>query len=176
MELKELILIVAEAVEKVLARRKPKELVFNKTGFPPVSRQNGIYFIDFLPVRYLPLLALGIAADEFTVFVSSLIAGGAEIFVSECEKTKNQNYNNLFNSYINILKTFGVKFGEPRAEPAAKSERVSESSISYSKKVLTKQDLLQYKNIEIKADKSVIVTDLAKEEAARRGIKITIKL
>jgi hypothetical protein len=42
------------------------------------------------------------------------------------------------------------------------------------KKVLSKQDLLQYSNTEIKIDKGVIVTDLAREEAARRGIKITV--
>jgi hypothetical protein len=173
MELKELILIVAEAVEKVLSRKKPKELIFNKEGFPKVFRQNGTYFIDFLPFKYLPLLALGITADDFTDCVSRLIADGAEIFVSECEETKNKNYNNLFNSYIKILKTFGVNFGN-RPTEAAPERRLRETSVSYSKKVLAKQDLPQDSNIEIIADKSVIVTDLAKEEAARRGIKITI--
>jgi hypothetical protein len=192
MELKELILIVAEAVDKILAQRKPKELIFNKDGFPLIYRQNGAYYIDRLPVKYLPLLALGITTNVFTEFVSQLIAEGSDVFISEVEETKNKNYNILFSSYINILKTFGVKFAseskeahieahkEARKEARIEARKEAQPSpdapaaIRYLKKVLSKQDLLQYSNTEIKISKDVLVTDLAREEAARRGIKITV--
>lgn len=202
MTLESLVRIVTEVVEQVMQRQRLKvgACVFDqeneKTVIEHMSGINDkgvIYrgafptelpdmlFIDCIPSRYMPKLALCLLDDEFTSFFGHVLLSGRKIVVINPTTVGNGAIQPLFESYRRMLESYGVCFlgySENFIVTPKITDGISnaDSINEFTGNVLSKKDVLENsKNGKIYVSKGVIITQLAKEEAELRKIEIVIK-
>lgn len=156
--------------------------IFNKNNIEEINFSTDIVFLDYIPIEYVPKIALGIVDDNFTKFISTCLFNGTKIYVLKkgnyittnatfSYKTLFKNYYGMIASYgftlldNNTMKTFSLNKNEI-------NEIKTENKV-YGKKFLTRLDLIN--NVidnKIAISKDVIITDYALEYANNLKIEI----
>ena len=203
MTLEELIRIIVEAVERMIKLSKIKvaayafdhanasetldaaEVVNGSAQLLAPSYDSyqkhdhaDILFLDYIPIEYLPRLALCILDDSISQLISTMISEGKTVYVLKKAPEKSGNppaaFNALLDTYYSILKSYGVIF--------LHLESISESPVSeipvsgpcsFVGNVLSLKELQNYPiDSSITIGQSCVITTLALETAEKMNITI----
>lgn len=196
--LKEIIITIVETVEEILSRDRIilQGLVFCeenslklKSCMDKINTKGSIccakkishkelpdiIFLDTLPLKFYPKLALGIADDDFTLYLSQAFVNKKPVIVLE-EKLPavSSNYTKLLDTYRELLVSYGVKFyGVPGTPGNSVTHVPKGDSVIYKNNVLSLREMNpSLKNGTLKIDKHTVVTPSALEKAKELNIKI----
>lgn len=197
MTLEKLIRIVMEAVEQVMFRQKLKVVSYAfdeknieaQIAWMEKINSNGkaycrgqlpaetpdILLIDFIPLKYLSLLALGLCIDDFTSCFNQTLWAGKKVVVMKKAPMANPNTLPLAESCYQKLAGYGVTFLDGPASAAALAAKAEALPLVYSGNVLAHKDVWTHtKSGKLWIAPHVVVTQLAREEAHRLGIDIKV--
>jgi len=196
MTLKQLVLIVSEAVERaiILSRLKVTAFAFDKANtdktletarivngtaheLNPQSNDGGdVLFLDCIPLEYLPKLALGIGDEPICRQILAMVAQGKTILVLGKSKDDLSNAPaaciELIGVYRRFLKFCGYVFLD--SDGAFVNTRTAQCHFNGS--VLSRGDLLSRANVDIKeiiVKPDCVITTLAADTA--RSMNITVR-
>jgi len=199
MTLEELIHIIVEAVERMIKLSKIKVVAYTfdqantRETLDAAETINGsaqllppsydsyrmhdladILFLDYVPIEYLPKLALCIIDDSISRLICTMISEGKSVYVLKKAPEKFGNppaaLNALLDTYYSLLKSYGVIF--------LNSESISESPVSkpssFVGNVLSLKELQNYPaNNGIIVGPNCVITTLALETAKKMNVTIT---
>lgn len=190
MDIKELIKIIIEVVEKIkneenqqvigicfdksnqekLKEKISANKVFYYKDYNEVKLPD-ILYLDFISLDILPQVALGIANDNISSLIKKMLLNDKKIIVLGYEKLDvNNGYHKLFASYYKLIEGYGITFEDNKN----KEVDILNNQLKFDGKVLTKKDIIFIENCEvILVEKSTVITDLAREEAVRKNITIS---
>ncbi len=183
MDIKELIMVVIEVVEKV-KKEENQHIVgiffhkdnesklkdyssnvynyknYHKTWLPDVL------YLDFISVKILPKVALGIDDNSIASLIKEMLMKNKKIIVLDYDPSiisDNKAYYSLFENYYKIVESYGITFEKQKAI----------NKINLKEKVLTKNHIIANKNYkEIVVNKNTVITTLALDEAQKENIII----
>ncbi len=188
MDIKELVKIVIEVVDEIMQEKNQitvgilfekenkeklkKEANFNKIFYYKDFNEDilpDVLYLDFISVSLLPNIALGLDSDNITRLIKNMLLNGKKIIVLGYDNNELDNCNNsyaqLFENYYKMLNSYGIIFN--------KEQSISNEKVTFNGKVLTRKEIIEYKEYkEILVNDKTVITILAKEEAQKYNIKI----
>lgn len=188
MDIKELVKIVIEVVDEIMQEKNQitvgilfekenkeklkKEANFNKIFYYKDFNEDilpDVLYLDFISVSLLPNIALGLDSDNITRLIKNMLLNGKKIIVLGHDNNELDNCNNsyaqLFENYYKMLNSYGIIFN--------KEQSISNEKVTFNGKVLTRKEIIEYKEYkEILVNDKTVITILAKEEAQKYNIKI----
>jgi len=133
-----------------------------------------VLFLDYIPMEYLPKLALGICDDSISRFIYAMISEGKTVYVLKRAPDRFGNppvaLKALLDTYISLLKSCGVIFLHPE------STSISPRSEHYNfvGNVLSMKELQNYPaDSKITVESKCVITTLALETAEKMNVTIT---
>jgi hypothetical protein len=198
MTLEELIRIVVETVERVIKLNRIKiiayvfdqanvvetleaagvingsaQLLSPKFDSSPTHDCGDILFLDYIPIEYLPKLALGICDNSLCRLINSMIASGKPIYVlkksPEMSQKSSAAFKALLDTYSSLLKNYGFIFLEPEDTP----ECADSTPYHFTGNVLSLKELQNCSaGGKIIVEPKCVITTLAAETAKNMNVTI----
>jgi len=199
MTLEQLIRIIVEAVERVIKLSKIRVIVYAfdhanaSETLDAAEAINGsvqmlspnfdlsqtldsgdTLFIDYIPIEYLPRLALGIFDDSISRLIYTMISEGKTVYILKKAPKRQGNppaaLNALLETYYSLLESYGVIFLYP--------ESTSEICVSvhnhFVGNVLSLKEMQSYPaNSSLIIEPNCVITTLALETAEKMNVTIT---
>jgi len=199
MTLEQLIRIIVEAVERVIKLSKIRVIAyaFDHTNereiLDAAEAINGsarllspnfdlsqthdcgdTLFIDYIPIEYLPRLALGIFDDSISQLICTMVSEGKTVYIVKKAPKKYGNppaaLNALLDTYYSLLESYGVIF----LHPESTSEICGSERNHFVGSVLSLKELQSYPaNSSLIIEPSCVITTLALETAEKMNVTIT---